>query len=124
MKTKYFNYIAFALVVIWIMYNLYEGNNYDNEIEKNGITTVGKVTKFKGAGRRAYLRYQYYVNNNLFGSDAPRDEKGEKIGQFFKVIYSNKKPEVCRIYLDEKITDTTLILKAGFSKEDIANMPK
>ena len=39
MKTKYFNYIAFALVVIWIMYNLYEGNKYDDEIEKNGIET-------------------------------------------------------------------------------------
>lgn len=120
MTKKYFNYSVLILVLIWIVYNLYEGNNYDNEIEKYGKTTVGKVTKFKGAGRRAYLRYQYYVNNNSFGSDAPRDEKGEKIGQFYKVIYSTKNPKICRIYLDEPVTDTTLILKAGFSREDIS----
>jgi hypothetical protein len=124
MKTKYFNYIAFALVVIWIIYNLYEGNKYDDEIEKNGVETIGRITKFKGAGSRPYLRFRFYANNKLFGSDSPRDDKGEKIGDFFKVIYSSKNPEICRIYLDEKITDTTLILKAGFSIEDIENMPK
>jgi hypothetical protein len=124
MKTKYFNYIAFALVVFWIIYNLYEGNKYDQEIEKNGLETIGRITKFKGVGGRPYLRFGFYAKNKLFGSDSPRDYKGEKIGEFFKVIYSTKNPKVNRIYLDEKITDTILILKAGFSREDIENMPK
>ncbi len=46
MKTKYFNYAAFILVIIWIVYNLYQGNLYDNEIEKNGVVTIGKIIKF------------------------------------------------------------------------------
>ncbi len=124
MKTKYFNYIAFALVFFWIMYNLYEGNKYDQEIEKNGLETIGRITKFKGVGGRPYLRFGFYAKNKLFGSDSPRDDKGEKIEEFFKVIYSTKNPKVNRIYLDEKITDTILILKAGFLREDIENMPK
>lgn len=124
MKTKYINYLAFSIVIGWILYNIYQGDIYDKEIENNGITTVGKVTKFKGAGRRAYLRYQFYVNGHSFGSDSPRDKKGEKIGEFYKVIYSSKNPEVTRIYLEEKITDTVAILNAGFSREDIKNMPE
>lgn len=121
MKTKHFNYFAVFIAMSWIFYSLYNGEIFDKEIKKYGIITVGKITKFKGASSRAYLRYQYYVNNNSFGSDSPRNEKGEKIGEFYKVIYSSKHPEKSRIYLDEKITDTTTILNAGFSREDIVN---
>lgn len=119
MKNKYFNYFTVFFAISWIFYSLYNGEIFDKEIEKYGIITVGKITKFKGASSRAYLRYHYYVNNHSFGSDSPRDEKGEKIGEFYKVIYSSKNPEKSRIQLDEKITDTTSILNAGFSREDI-----
>ena len=124
MKTKYFNYIAFALVVIWILYIFYQGNNYDNEIKEFGVFTIGKVTKLKGASKKPGIDYRFNVNGKRVFSDSPVSVKSIKIGEFFKVIYSAKNPEVCRIYLDEKITDTTLILKAGFSREDIENMPK
>ena len=33
-------------------------------------------------------------------------------------------PNIKKILSDKKITDTALILKAGFSKEDIENTPK
>ena len=46
------------------------------------------------------------------------------VGNFYKIIYASKNPKNVEIFLDEKITDTVAILKAGFSKEDIANMPK
>ena len=92
MKIKYFNYSILFLVLIWIVYNLYDGNNYDKEIEKHGIVTVGKITEFKGASMRPYLRYEYYVNEKVWGSDSPRNKKGEKIGGFYKVIYSSKNP--------------------------------
>lgn len=121
MKTKYFNYFILFLAIIWIFYNLYNGNIFDKEIEKYGIVTVGKITKFKGASSRAYLTYKYYVNKRPHGSDSPRDEKGEKIGEFYKVIYSSKNPDKSRIYLDEEITDTVTILNSGFSRQDIAN---
>lgn len=97
MKNKYFNYFTVFFAISWIFYSLYNGEIFDKEIEKYGIITVGKITKFKGASSRAYLRYHYYVNNHSFGSDSPRDEKGEKIGEFYKVIYSSKNPEKSRI---------------------------
>lgn len=119
MKVKHFNYTVLFLAMIWIVYNLYQGNLYDNEIEKNGVVTIGKIIKFKGAGKRPYLKYKFYSNGKSYFSDSPRDDKGEKTGEFYKVIFSSKNPKVSRIYLDNRITDKTLILKAGFSEDEI-----
>ncbi len=112
------------IFVLWLSYNFYYGYNYNKGLKETGIVTVGKITEFKGATKSPCLNFKFFIDGNSNFSDSPRDNNGERIGEFFKVIYSSKNPEVCRIYLDEKITDTTLILKAGFSKEDIENMPK
>ena len=124
MTKKHFNNSVLILVLIWILYIFYQGNNYDNEIKEFGVFTIGKVTKLKGASKKPGIDYRFNVNGKRVFSDSPISVKSIKKGEFFKVIYSSKNPEICRIYLDEKITDTTLILKAGFSKEDIENMPK
>ena len=89
----------------------------------NGLT-IGKVTNLKGASKRPGIDYSFNVSGKKVFSDSPVSINSIKEGEFYKVVYSSKNPEICRIYLDEKITDTALILKAGFSKEDIANMPK
>ena len=116
--------IVIVIFVLWLIYNFYHGYNHNKELKESGIVTVGKITEFKGAAKGLYLNFKFFIDGNSNFSDSPRDNNGEKIGEFFKVVYSSKNPEVSRIYLDEKITDTTLILKAGFSKEDIENMPK
>jgi hypothetical protein len=116
--------IVIVIFVLWLLYNFYHGYNYNKELKESGIVTVGMITEFKGAAKGPYLNFKFFIDGNSNFSDSPRDNNGEKIGEFFKVVYSSKNPEVSRIYLDEKITDTTLILKAGFSKEDIENMPK
>ena len=116
--------IVIVIFVLWLIYNFYHGYNHNKELKESGIVTVGKITEFKGAAKGLYLNFKFFIDGKSNFSDSPRDNNGEKIGEFFKVVYSSKNPEVSRIYLDEKITDTTLILKAGFSKEDIENMPK
>jgi hypothetical protein len=121
-KNGYF--IVIVIFVLWLSYNFYYGYNYNKELKETRIVTVGKITEFKGAAKSPCLNFIFFIDGNSNFSDSPRDNNGERIGEFFKVIYSSKNPEVCRIYLDEKITDTTLILKAGFSREDIENMPK
>ena len=122
MTKKHFNYSVFILVLIWILYIIYKGENYDNEIKKFGISTIGKVTNLKGASKRPGIDYRFNVSGKKVFSDSPVSINSIKEGEFYKVVYSSKNPEMCRIYLDEKITDTALILKAGFSREDIANM--
>jgi hypothetical protein len=122
MKTKHFNYLAFSIVIIWLFYNLYHGYIYNKEINEFGVSTVGKITKLKVASKRPYLDYRYNINGKRVFSDTPIGIDSAKIGEFYKVIYSSKNPEVTRIYLEEKITDIVAILKAGFSREDIKNM--
>ena len=124
MTKKHFNYSVFILVLIWILYIIYKGENYDNEIKKFGISTIGKVTNLKGESKRPGIDYSFNVSGKKVFSDSPVSVNSIKEGEFYKVIYSSKNPEVCRIYVDKKITDTSLILKAGFSREDIVNMPK
>ena len=124
MTKKHFNYSVFILVLIWILYIIYKGENYDNEIKKFGISTIGKVTNLKGASKRPGIDYSFNVSGKKVFSDSPVSVNSIKEGEFYKVIYSSKNPEVCRIYVYKKITDTVLILKAGFSREDIVNMPK
>jgi hypothetical protein len=124
MTKKHFNYSILILVLIWILYIFYEGSNYDNEIKEFGISTVGKVINLKGASKRPYIDYRFNVNGKRIFSETPVSDELLKKGEFYKVIYSSKDPKITRIYLDKKITDTVAILKAGFSREDIANMPK
>jgi hypothetical protein len=120
MTKKYFNYSVLILVLIWILYVFYEGRNYDNEIKEFGVSTVGKVINLKGASKRPYIDYRFNVNGKRIFSETPVSDELLKRGEFYKVIYSSKNPKICRIYLDEPVTDTTLILKAGFSREDIS----
>ena len=51
-------------------------------------------------------------------------EENIKLGDFYKVVYLPSNTNIKKIYSDEKIKDTVAILKAGFSREDIENMPK
>ena len=51
-------------------------------------------------------------------------EENIRLGDFYKVNYLPNNPNIKKILSDKKITDTALILKAGFSKEDIENTPK
>ncbi len=113
MKKKHINYFIFFAVLLWISYILYESYSYDQETKDHGIVSIGKITNFKKSS--AYVRYHYYVNELSYGADSPRNNNKVELGQFYKVIYSSKNPENSRIYLDEPITDTVAILKAGFS---------
>jgi hypothetical protein len=118
-------YIIIAICAIWVLFSI--SKSYINDIELNnyGIQTIGKVIKFKGISKTKGFEYIYYENGKLKKSESLIGlEDNIKLGDFYKVVYLPSNTNVKKIYSDDKITDTTLILKAGFSKEDIANMPK
>ncbi len=43
----------------------------------------------------------------------------DKINKFFDVDYSSKDPSKMKVDFSNEVTDTTTILKAGFSKNDL-----
>ena len=86
------------IFVLWLIYNFYHGYNYNKELKESGIVTVGKITEFKGAAKGPYLNFKFFIDGNSNFSDSPRDNNGEKIGEFFKVVISlleqSKSPKI------------------------------
>jgi hypothetical protein len=53
--------------------------------------------------------------------EAP-DGFSKKIGKFFEIKYLDQYEDITVNY-DKEITDTTLILEAGFTREDLDKVP-
>ena len=118
-------YFIIAICTIWVLFSI--SKSYINDIKLNnyGIETIGRVIKFKGISKTKGFEYIYNVEGKLKKSESLIGlEENIKLGDFYKVVYLPSNTNIKKIYSDEKIKDTVAILKAGFSKEDIENMPK
>ena len=117
-------YIGFISIALLILINLFpfEDKN-ENELNKYGVETLGKIINFKIINPRGssppkeYLDYIFVTNGKDYIYDESREEYSNvKKGSFYKLVYSSRNPKINKIYLNEEITDTTLIIKAGFKK--------
>ncbi|WP_438966308.1 hypothetical protein [Flavobacterium sp.] len=96
-----------------------------NNIEKNGKVGVGKFVEFKRYPKSRDYTFEYHKSNKKLKdllNEAP-DGFSKKIGRFFEIKYLDEYEDII-VDFNKEITDTTLILNAGFSREDIENMPK
>jgi len=110
--------IGFILIAIWIIYIFFNLKESERELEKHGIETVAKTTKFSGTKGGPTVDYIFVVNNKEYLGNSPRNKTPyEKVKRFYKLVYSEKNPEINKIYLEEEITDTSKIMKAGFKKQ-------
>ncbi|MFP9112298.1 hypothetical protein ACLI1A_00010 [Flavobacterium sp. RHBU_3] len=104
--------IIFANIRAW---------NFDRELEKNGKVTIGKYVSRKNYPKTNDNFFIYFMKGLKYrvnGGRLPK-EFSKNIGKFYKIKYSDKYVGVIRPMLNEEVTDTTEILKAGFSKEDL-----
>ena len=109
--------IIFILVGIWIVISIMQIGKTDKELEKYGVETVAKTTRFVGKSKQPYVDYIFVVDGKEYLDDSPREKKPyEKVKHFYKLIYSSRNPKINKIYMDKEIIDTTLIMKAGFKK--------
>ena len=118
-------YFIIAICTIWVLFSI--SKSYINDIKLNnyGIETIGRVIKFKDISKTKGFEYIYNVEGKLKKSESLIGlEENIKLGDFYKVVYLPSNTNIKKIYSDEKIKDTVAILKAGFSREDIENMPK
>ena len=118
-------YFIIAICTIWVLFSI--SKSYINDIKLNnyGIETIGRVIKFKGISKTKGFEYIYNVEGKLKKSESLIGlEENIKLGDFYKVVYLPSNTNIKKIYSDEKIKDTVAILKAGFSREDIENMPQ
>jgi hypothetical protein len=115
--------LIFITVIIIIIAVFHLFNKFNRHY--NGIESIAKLYNIKSTGKTYYVQYVYYIGNIEHKSENQMGflNKGKR-GNFYKIVYYSKNPKNVEIFLDEPVTDTTLILKAGFSRKDIANMPK
>ncbi len=96
-----------------------------NEIEKQGTIGIGKFVLYKDYPKSRDFYFDYYKGKTKIRVLIKKPPNGfsKNLNSFYEIKYLYKHENVIVNY-NKKITDTTLILKAGFSKEDIVNMPK
>ncbi|MFN3639579.1 MAG: hypothetical protein ACK4UK_01550 [Flavobacterium sp.] len=115
-KTK----IVFLTIVLLVgVLSILKKINQNYKINKNTFISYAKVTKHHSNRSATFYYYDYYFNNKKLSSYIISNEfQREKcVGKYYKLEISTKNPSYSRIFLDQEVTDTLLIRKAGFDLE-------
>ncbi|MBE8725380.1 hypothetical protein [Flavobacterium hungaricum] len=114
--------LAFIFVFAYII-----SHRTDNKLQEKGKITIGKFDSIQEYPKRSYLGLSYYIANKRYTSFESSLHKGiskNDMGKFYKILYLPDSPEIIRGIYSKEIIDTVIILKAGFSRSEIGNLPK
>ncbi|WP_170863203.1 hypothetical protein [Pseudozobellia thermophila] len=110
-------YIPFLIVVFFLIaaqaYVSYKRHTINKQFE----IVVGKVSGVQNLIKSSpSLFYNYYVGGKLYSSSKKIEGSFSKYkNRFYPVKYSLENPSWSEILLDQPVTDTIEIKKAGFS---------
>lgn len=120
------------IVTFIILYLCLKDIFIKNEIEKNGKEIVVKFTSIVRMPKTTNFYFTYFINDkkinsanagiNYDVSDSEEETKainGLKINAFYLAKSISKYPNIIIVNPLAEVTDTTAILKAGFSREEI-----
>ena len=124
-NNKKLAYIIIGICIVSVLYSVVKSYNNSIQLNNYGMQTIGRVIEIKGISKSKGYVYLYYIDGKPIKSESLIGlAENIRLGDFYKVNYLPNNPNIKKILSDKKITDTALILKAGFSKEDIENTPK
>ena len=124
-NNKKLAYIIIGICIVSVLYSVVKSYNNSIQLNNYGMQTIGRVIEIKGISKSKGYIYLYYIDGKPIKSESLIGlEENIRLGDFYKVNYLPNNPNIKKILSDKKITDTALIFKAGFSKEDIENTPK
>lgn len=106
-------------IVILTLYS----NKYQKEkksmIDKYRYITVAKVDEIKPEKSFTVARFYFYYDGIKYESSEHIDDLGNRyMNRYFKVEFSTENPEYSNIFLDQEVTDSTEIVKAGLKYHD------
>lgn len=112
----YFILCVIAFVIYACIDAFFFNYNFDKSIEEYKYSTIAKVVDFEHFSKgSSYTEYIYFYNNKTYTiSDKIGNKNEDYVGKYFVVDISSKNPNHSKIYLDQEITDTSEIIKAGF----------
>nr|WP_199002863.1 hypothetical protein [Flavobacterium sp. ASV13] len=113
--------LILASAFTFFIYSLTRGYMIKYDVEKNGKISIGKFVLQDNYGKGQLNYFIFYINGKKYKEDGGRSPEGfsENIGKFYKIIYSEKYQGHIKALFNEQVTDTTAILKAGFSREEL-----
>ncbi|MDQ5929417.1 MAG: hypothetical protein QG594_1196 [Bacteroidota bacterium] len=113
--------ICFFIFFIIIFYIIIKGAKIRNNIEKYKSFSIAKIYGFNTVKGRNCYRYYYFYEQRKYENYSVEGigEEEESINKFYVLKLSSKEPEFSILDLNQEVTDTVVILRAGFSKEDL-----
>ena len=127
-KTKLFIILAITIPLLLLITNdIY----IKNKTKEDGIDIIVKFDSIQKLPKRSYYYFSYYLDgkkittcNSGLKKLFQFDDINVVPNNFYKAKANSEKPEIINVNQEEQVSETALILKAGFSREDIANMSK
>lgn len=133
-KKKLYIILFFSSI---LMFFIFRDIYIKNETKKNGIDIVVKFTKKERKPKTTNFYFTYFINGkkyisansginySILNSEEETEQINNlKINGFYLAKISKEYPNSIKVDPKEQVTVTIAILEAGFSKEDIKNMPK
>ena len=107
--------IFFISISLLVYFAFNSQKNKNKIIDKNRFSTVAKIYEIKSKRSFIYARYYFYFNNEKhFSGEYVDNDKRYIINKYYRVELSTVETKYSRIYLDNEITDSSDIIKAGF----------
>ena len=124
-KTAPFLLALFCILIIIISIH---SHKMTEDMEKNGKTTIGKyvLRKWENGDPGENINYfVYYVNGKKFreGAGDVASNFSENIRKFYKIKYLENNKEIIQVQFNQEVTDTIQMREAGFSRDEILNIP-
>jgi hypothetical protein len=111
--------ICIILLILFIQLRAY---HFEKELSKNGMFSVGRIDSIVVMPKLTNIYISYYSEKTkLITPERKKVNSIDKddVGKFYEIKYLKASPSIVRTNFLKQITDTTAILKAGFSIEDL-----
>ena len=115
--SKIIGFTALIIFTILFIVNIIRKFNNKIELDKVGVFTICKVYKFNNHKRYQNYYYYYYFNDKKIYKveDINFPKLGDySVNKFYVLKHLKNNPEICKIFIDQEVTDTPRILSNGF----------
>ena len=120
MKTKILKF--FSLIIVSVIVVLFlNGSQYKNEIANNKKQTICKFIYCKKYPKTTEGNFKYYVDKKMYKNRFGKcpDNYEQSLNKFYLMYYSAIDPNKIEVDFSKEIIDTTTIINAGFSRNDL-----
>ena len=125
MKVNIKAIIILGSIFSFFLFAYIRSYRYETKIKDEGKITIGRIDSIKRLPKWSIIYISYNIKNknyNYHEDDLHTGITKKDIGKFYEIKYLSDSPEIIRVNYSKEITDTTDILKAGFSREEIVNL--